>query len=171
MANPNWQSHICDNNLDVNSNVHNFIDNNVNTLTDTEIVHIRRKSQDECAVMVNAGKGSFKTLWDSGAGRCVVSYECFNKISPKFKSDFFTSDIRLKATNGTFIRNKRECEISFKIGKERFPFLCSDQLSQELILGHNFAQIFKMIHFGMPMMLCHSLEMANPLQTHWPEII
>ena len=44
---------------------------------------------------------------------------------------------RLKAANGTFIRNKGECEISFKIGQEtfRFLFLCSDQLSQELILG------------------------------------
>ena len=68
-------------------------------------------------------------------------------ISPKFKSDLFTSDIRLKAANGTFIRNKGECEISFNIGQEtfRFPFLCSDQLSQELISGHNFAQTF---HIG-----------------------
>ena len=69
------------------------------------------------------------------------------KFHQKFKSDLFTSDIRLKAANGTFIRNKGECEISFKIGKEtfRFLFLCSDQLSQELILGHNFAQTF---HIG-----------------------
>ena len=97
--------------------------------------------------MVNAGKRSFKALWDSGAGRCVISYECYNRISPKFKSDCFTSDIRLKAANGTFIRNKGECEISFKIGQEtfRFPFLCSDQLSQELILCHIISQTF---HFG-----------------------
>ena len=132
---------MCDNSLE------NFIDNNVNTQSDTGIVHIGRKSQNECAVMVNAGKRSFKALWDSGAGRCVISHECYNKISPKFKSDLFTSDIRLKAANGTFIRNKGECEISFKIGQEtfRFLFLCLDQLSQELILGHNFAQTF---HIG-----------------------
>ena len=109
-------THICDNSLDVTSSVHSFIDNNVNTQTDTEIVHIGKKIQNECAVMVNAGKRSFKALWDSGAGRCVISYECYNKISPKFKSDLFTSEIRLKAANGTFIRNKGECEISFKIG-------------------------------------------------------
>ena len=122
----NRKTHVCD-----NSSVHNFIDNNVNTQTDMEIVHIGRKSQNECAVMVNAGKRSFKALWDSGAGRCVISYECYNKISPKFKSDLFTSDIRLKAANGTFITNKGGCEISFRIGQERFrfPFLCSDQLS------------------------------------------
>ena len=45
-----------------------------------EIVNIGRKSQNECAVKVNAGKRSFKALWDSGAGRCVISYECYNKI-------------------------------------------------------------------------------------------
>ena len=89
----------------------------MDTQTDTEIVHIGRKSQNECTVMVNAGKRSFKALWDSGAGRYVISYECYNKISPKFKSDLFTSEIRLKAANGTFIRNKGECEISFKIGQ------------------------------------------------------
>ena len=78
--------------------------------------------------------------------RCVISYECYDKISTKFKSDLFTSDIRLEAANGTFIRNKGKCEI-FKIGQERFqfPFICSEQLSQELILGHNFAQMF---HIG-----------------------
>ena len=102
----------------------------MNTQTDTEIVHIGRKSQNECAVMVKAGKRSFKALWDLGAGRCVISYGCYNKILPQFKSDLFTSGIRLKAANGTFIRNKRKCEISFKIGQERFrfPFLCSDQI-------------------------------------------
>ena len=105
--------------------IENFIDNNVNTQTDTVIVYIGRKTQNECAVMVNAGKRSFKVLWDSDAGRCVISYECYNKISPKFRSDLFTRDIRLRAGNGRFVRNKGECEISFKIGQEtfRFPFL------------------------------------------------
>ena len=119
----------------------------MNTQTNTEFVHIGRKSQNECAVMVNASKRSFKALWDSGTGRCVISYEDYNKISSKFKSHLFTSDIRLKTANGTFIRNKGECEISFQIGQERFrfPFLCSDQLSQELILGHNFVHTF---HIG-----------------------
>ena len=41
----------------------------MDTQTDTEIIHIGRKSQNECAVMVNAGKRSFKALWDSGAGK------------------------------------------------------------------------------------------------------
>ena len=125
------------------------------------------------AVMVNAGKRSFKALWDSGAGRCVISYECYNKISPKFKSDLFTSGIRLKATNGTFIRNKGECEISFKICQERFrfPFLCSDQLSQELILGHNFAQMFHIGTLWNASDVFHSPEMANLLQTHCTQMI
>ena len=70
----NRQTHICDNSF--NSNVHNSLHNNVNTQTDTAIVHIGRKSQNECAVMVNAGKRSLKALWNSGAGRCVISFEC-----------------------------------------------------------------------------------------------
>ena len=49
------QTYICDNSLDVTSNVNSFIDNNVTTQTDTEIVYIGRKSQNECAVMVNTG--------------------------------------------------------------------------------------------------------------------
>ena len=49
----NRQTHICD-----NSNVHTFIDKNMNIQTDTEIEYIGRKSQNECAVMVNAGKRS-----------------------------------------------------------------------------------------------------------------
>ena len=98
----------------------------MNTQIDTKIVHIGRKSENECAVMVKAGKRLFKPLWNSGAGRCVISCECYNKITPKFKSDLFTSDIRLKAANGTFIQNKGGCEIPFKIGQESFrlPFLC-----------------------------------------------
>ena len=47
-----------------------------------------------------------------------------------------------------FISNRGECDVTFKINKERFtfPFLCLDQLSQWLILGHNFSKVF---HIGM----------------------
>ena len=115
--------------LDVYSSVHNFIDNNMNTQTDIEIVYIGRKSRNKCGVMVNASKRSFNALWDLGTGRCVISYECYNKISPKFKLDLFTSDIRLKATNGTFIRNKGECEISFKIVVKDSNSLSCDKMN------------------------------------------
>ena len=37
----------------------------MNTQTDTKIVHIGKKSQNEFPVMVNCGKRSFKALWDS----------------------------------------------------------------------------------------------------------
>ena len=51
-----------------------------------------------------------------------------------------------KAANGSFIKNRGECDLTFKINNEQFnfPFLCSKQLSQ-LILGHNFAKAF---HIG-----------------------
>ena len=50
----------------------------------------------------------------------------------------------MKADNGTFITNKGGCDLTFVIGDERFtfPFLCSDQLSQQIILSHSFAKAF-----------------------------
>ena len=46
-----------------------------------------------------------------------------------------------------FITNRGECNLTFKINNEQFafPFLCSDQLSQQLILGLKFAKAF---HIG-----------------------
>ena len=46
--------------------------------------------------------------------------------------------------NGTFISNKGECDITLKINNERFtfPFLCSDQVSQQMIPGHNFSKAY-----------------------------
>ena len=43
-----------------------------------------------------------------------------------------------------FIPNRGECDVTFKINKERFtiPFLCSDQLPQQMILGHNFSKAY-----------------------------
>ena len=45
------------------------------------------------------------------------------------------------------LETKGNVKYPSNIGQEtiRFPFLCSGQLSQELILGHNFAQTF---HIG-----------------------
>ena len=53
----------------------------------------------------------------------------------------------MKAANDTLIKNKGECDITFKIGsiKFTFPFLCSAQLSQQFILGYNFSKAF---HIG-----------------------
>ena len=91
----NRQTHISDNTLDVNSSVHNFIDNNKNTQIDTEVVNIERISQNECAVMVNAGKRSSKGPWDSDTGRGVISYECYNKIYQNSNQMFSFSQVTL----------------------------------------------------------------------------
>ena len=95
---------------------------------ETEIVHIGRKSQNECAVVTMIGARSQKALWDSGAGRCIISYDCYNSLHPKYKTGLFPSRVKIKAANGTFIANKGECHITLKINNERFtfPFLCSD---------------------------------------------
>ena len=53
----------------------NPVDKTVNNTIndDTEIVHLNRKSSDECALMVLIGNKCHRALWDSGAGKCVIS--------------------------------------------------------------------------------------------------
>ena len=91
------------------------------------------------------GNRSYKALWDSGAAKCVLSLDCYQSISPKFKTELYESSITIRAANGSFIKNRGECDLTFKINNEQFtfPFLCSDQLSQQLILGHNLAKAFQ----------------------------
>ena len=75
-----------------------------------------------------------------GACKCVLSLESYKMIPDKYKTDLFSSNIKIKAANGTIINNNGECGITFRMGTEKFtfPFLCSDQLSQAIIIGHNF---------------------------------
>ena len=47
--------------------------NTPNRSSETEVVHIGRKSQNECAVKTVIGARSPKGLWDSGVGRCIIS--------------------------------------------------------------------------------------------------
>ena len=93
------------------------------------------------------GNSHHKALWDSGAGKCVISSDCYKSILTKYKTELYPSSIKIKAANGPFITNKAECDLTFVIGDERFTFtfLWSDQLSQQIILGHNFAKAF---HIG-----------------------
>ena len=95
---------------------------------ETESVHIGRKSHNECTVITRIGNRSQKALWDSGAHRCIISYDCYNSFHPKYRTELFPSSVRIRATNGTFIANKGECDITLKINDERstFPFFCLD---------------------------------------------
>ena len=97
--------------------------------------------------MATIGNRSYKALWDSGAAKCVLSLDCYQSICPKFKTELHASSIKIRAANGSFIKNRGECDLPFKINNKQFtsPFLCSDQLSQQLILGNNFAKAF---HIG-----------------------
>ena len=62
------------------------------------------------------GAISQKALWDSGAGRCIISYDCHNSLHPKYKTELFPSSVRIRAVNGNFIANKGECDITLKRG-------------------------------------------------------
>ena len=117
---------------------------NSNTLDETEIVHLGKSFQNECSLFIQTGKKSHKTLWDSGACKCVISLESYKTIPDKYKTELFPSNIKIKAANGSIIHNNGECDITFRMGSEKFtfPFLCSDQLSQSVIVGHNFCNTF-----------------------------
>ena len=97
--------------------------------------------------MATIGNRSYKILWDSAAAKCVLSLDCYHSISPKFKTELHESSIKIGAANGSFIKNKGEYNLTFKTNNEQFAFrfLCSEQLSQQLILSHNFAKAF---HIG-----------------------
>ena len=75
---------------DVNSSVNN-------TPIETDLVHFGRRPQDECSLFIQTGKRSHKALWDSGAGQCVLSFDCYNAIPAKYKTDLFTSPIKIRA--------------------------------------------------------------------------
>ena len=99
----------------VNSSVDNYFE-------ETDLVHLGRKPQDECSLFIETGKRKFKALWDSGAGQCVLSFDCYNAIPARYKSDLFPSLIKIRAANGTIIDNKGECDITFRIGQTKSPF-------------------------------------------------
>ena len=79
---------------------------NTNLGSETEIVHINRKSQNECTVITMIGARRQKALWDSGVGRCIISYDCYNSLHPKYKTELFPSSVRFKAANGTLLPTK-----------------------------------------------------------------
>ena len=82
--------------------------------------------------------------------------DCYESISPNFKTELYESSIKIRAANGSFIKNRGECDLTFKINDEQFtfPFLCSDQLSQQLILGHNLPKHSILALLGMLMIQC-----------------
>ena len=135
---------IDDNMQDQTSNIDNK-DQNYSEFESTKIIHIGTK--DDCSILIKIGERNYKTLWDSGAGKCVISYDKYKTIPEKLKTQLFPSNILIKAANGSMIENKGECDITFKIGPVRFTFtfLVSNELTQDIILGHNFSKAF---HIG-----------------------
>ena len=61
--------------------LHNPVDKSVNKTAndDTVILHLHRKTADECAL-----KWFSKALWDSGAGKCVISFDWYQNIPTKY---------------------------------------------------------------------------------------
>ena len=80
--------------------------NNSNIGAVTEIVHIGRKSYNECAVITMIGARNQKALWGSCVGRCIISYDCYSSLHPKYKTELFPSSVRIRATKGTFLTTR-----------------------------------------------------------------
>ena len=85
-----------------------------------EIVEISEKC--ECSIAIKIGDRNFKTLWDTGAGKCVISKDKYSSIPDKLKTELHPSNIIIKAAEGSIISNDGECEITFKIGPATFTF-------------------------------------------------
>ena len=66
--------------------VNSPVDNN---LEETDLVHLGRKPQDECSLFIETGKTKFKALWDSGAGQCVPSFDCYNASQQGIRVIYF----------------------------------------------------------------------------------
>ena len=84
---PHASQTVADKNCD-NLVLDNPVDKTVNNTAndDTEIVHLHRKSADECALMVLLGNRHHKALWDSGAGKCVMSFRLLPKHPHKIQN-------------------------------------------------------------------------------------
>ena len=80
-------------------------------------------------------------------GKCVISLDAYLNIPNKHKTELFPSPIKIRAANGSDIDNQGECDITFRIGQEKFtlPFLVSKTLTQHIIVGYNFSKAF---HIG-----------------------
>ena len=123
--------------------------NTSNRSSETEFVHIGRTAQNECAVIAVIGVREARRLYGILVlDRCITSYDCYKILHSKYKAELFWSSVKIRAVNGTFIPKKRECDVTFKINKERFtfPFLCLDQFSLQMITCHNFSKAY---HIGM----------------------
>ena len=112
-----------------------------------EIEIVQISDNTECSIAIKIGYKHYKTLWDTGAGKCVISKDKYSSIPDKLKTELKPSNIIIKAAEGSIINNDGECEITFKIGPATFtfPFLVSNALTQDVILGYNFKKAF---HIG-----------------------
>ena len=63
---------------------------------ETEIAHKNRKSADECALMLLIGNMHHKALWETGTGRYVKSYDCYQSIYRNIKQSYLTAELETK---------------------------------------------------------------------------
>ena len=96
---------------------------------------------------IHIGDRQHKSLWESGAGKCVIYFDAYVNIPSKHKTELVLSSIRIRAANGSDIDNQGECDMAFRNGQEKFtiPFLVCIYLTHHFILGYHFS---KACHIG-----------------------
>ena len=72
------------NNLVLDKPVGKSVNNTAND--DTEIIHLHRKSADECSLRVVIGNKHHKVLWDLGAHKCIISFALLPKHPHKIQN-------------------------------------------------------------------------------------
>ena len=77
---------IDDNMQDQTSNIDNENQDN-SEFESTEIVHIGTK--DDCSILIENGERNYKAPWDSGVGKCVISYDKYKTIPENSKPIYF----------------------------------------------------------------------------------
>ena len=116
-----------------------------------KLFHLGKSFQNECSLLIQTGKKAHKTLWDSGACKCVISLESYKTIPDKYKTEFFPSNIKIKAANGSIIHNNGECDITFRMGSEKLTFPFS-VLRSIITICYSWPQLLQYIQYW------HSLD-------------
>ena len=100
---------------------------------ESEIVEISENT--ECSIAIKIGDRSYKTLWDTEAGRCVISKDKYSSIPDKLKTQLHPSNTIIKAAEGSIISNDGECE-NFRALNKITRTKSTKQNHQNLYMAH-----------------------------------
>ena len=72
-----------------------------------EIEIVQISGNTECSIAMKIGDRNYKTLWDTGAGKCVISKDKYSSIPDKLKTELKPSNIIIKAASSRRFNNQQ----------------------------------------------------------------